>query len=456
MKRVSFLKKAAGRVFGPAAVILLIGLICSGAVFAVDYAADEGKYLSRGEFALMLLEASGLDAALSPEQKADSSFASVQLLVDKGIIAGYPDGELYLDREITRAEAVTMAAKALGLSEEMEPFPSAAPQLSDKHWGYTFYAWLNHFGLVEGAADEKIDAAEGKAFLQNVFSTDSAALEIVEKSSEAFGEIKTMRSVSDSKITIIPRFGLKEEEGIPEGPMEMHMVQEMVMPSTLYQTTTMVLDLPSGSPQELTTEIYFYDGKLYMKMPDPETGEPKWFSLPEGLIPNLEELMQVEQQGTVIPEGLEDSLFYKLLGTKEYNGEEVSQVAFYGRIDDLRTFMDAFTGQLGESGETLEALVAQGIPAIDSMSFWGVQYVGKDDNMLKGGEFSFNIVFAGEIAGEEPNPLQAMQMYVNIKEYSYNEDLEIVLPPEALDAPSLPGLSELQEQVELNEPEKVE
>jgi hypothetical protein len=30
------------------------------------------------------------------------------------------------------------------------------------------------------------------------------------------------------------------------------------------------------------------------------------------------------------------------------------------------------------------------------MSFWGVQYVGKDDNMLKGGEFSFNIVFAGE------------------------------------------------------------
>jgi len=60
--------------------------------------------VSRGGFAAMLVEAGKMESDLPP----------ADLLVQKGIMKGYPDGELYLERAIKRMEAVALVARTLG------------------------------------------------------------------------------------------------------------------------------------------------------------------------------------------------------------------------------------------------------------------------------------------------------------------------------------------------------
>ena len=142
--------------------------------------------------------------------------------------------------------------------------------------------------------------------------------------------------------------------------------------------------------------------------------------------------MSAENAAAVTPSGLEDYLYYRLLGTAEMNGEEVYEIVTYGRVDDFTKFMEAVAGQLG-SNQQLQGLLEMGVSAIKSMSFWGIQYIGVQDNMPKSADIYFIINFADELSGM-PNPIEALQMKMKIEELSLNEDLEIVLPDEARDA----------------------
>ena len=118
---------------------------------------EEG--LSRGEFAAMLVEACKMESALPP----------ADLLVQKGIMKGYPDGELYLERGITRLEAAILVARTLGVSEvAVEPADSEL-LLDEGHWGYAFYSWLDRFGLMDGNPEQLLTKEEGKAFLDSIF-----------------------------------------------------------------------------------------------------------------------------------------------------------------------------------------------------------------------------------------------------------------------------------------------
>lgn len=54
--------------------------------------------------------------------------------------------------------------------------------------------------------------------------------------------------------------------------------------------------------------------------------------------------------------------------------------------------------------------------------------------MSKSADLYFIIDFADELAGS-PNLIKALQMKMKIEKCSYNEDLEIVFPDEARDAP---------------------
>jgi hypothetical protein len=130
------------------------------------------------------------------------------------------------------------------------------------------------------------------------------------------------------------------------------------------------------------------------------------------------------------------------------NGEEVYELVTYGRVDDLTKFMEAVAGQLG-SNQQMQGILEMGVSMIESMSFWGIQYIGVQDSMTKSADMYFIINFADELAGT-PNPIEALQMKMKIEEMSYNEDLEIVLPDEARDAP-LMELPEMPEPAELPE-----
>lgn len=411
-------------------LLVLVLLLTAGAV-----QGEEG--LSRGEFAAMLVEACKMESALSP----------ADLLVQKGIMKGYPDGELYLERGITRLEAVTLVAKTLGVSEVVVVEPADGELLlNEGHWGYAFYSWLDRFGLMEGNPEQLLTKEEGKAFLDSIFSSDPAALAKMEESQASTKTINTLRSVISGYVNMVPRPGVEGAEEIPQIAFQMRAVQEMIMPGTMHQTTVMETEIPEVGKQELATEMYLVDGKIYQKLPSNiETGEMQWVRYPEEMFPNLEQMMSAEDAASVTPSGLEDYLYYRLLGTAEMNGEEVYEIVTYGRVDDFTKFMEAAAGQLG-SNQQIQGLLEMGVSMIESMSFWGIQYIGVQDSMTKSADMYFIINFADELAGT-PNPIEALQMKMKIEEMSYNEDLEIVLPDEARDAP----LMEMPEPAELPE-----
>ncbi len=138
----------------------------------------------------------------------------------------------------------------------------------------------------------------------------------------------------------------------------------------------------------------------------------QWVLYPEELFPNLEQMMNLEEAGTAIPEGMEDYLHCQLLGTSEIDGEEVYKLAIYGRVDDFDAFLEAMAGQLG-SNQPLIELLGQGLAMIDSMSFWCIEYIGADDYLTQSADMFLIITFAEEFAGE-PNPLEAIQMNMKV------------------------------------------
>lgn len=402
--------------------LLVIALL----LLTLQPVAQGQEGLSRGDFAAMLVKAGKMESELPP----------AEFLIQKGIMKGYPDGELYLDRAITRLEAVTLVAKALGAADVAAVPLKEKPSLSEEHWGYGFYSWLSRFGLADGNPEEILTEEEAKSFLESVFSTDSAVLSILEEAQERTKDIKTLRSVVSGSMHLIPRYSVEGTEEIPQTDFQMKAVQEMVLPDSMRQITTITLRLPGAGPQEIAMEMYIVDGKIYQQVPvDMETGEMQWLRYPEEMFPDLEQIFKAEEATSAVPAELEDYLSFKLLGTTQKNGEELYEIVTYGRIDDLNKFMQALAGQIGDNLQ-IQQLLQQGLEMIDSMSFWSIQYVGVQDYLTKSADMFFILNFAEEFAGA-PNPIEAMQMRMVVEEYGYDEEFTIELPQEALNAPLL-------------------
>lgn len=416
------------------AAVLVLALTLTGTVMA-SAAQDNDECLTRGEFAALLVKASGMKSDLSP----------VELLLEKDIIRGYLDGGLHLDSGITRAEAVTLTARVLGLSDSVVYLTDGKKYIDPGHWAYNFYSWFGFLGLTEGNPQDVLSKTQGEAFLEGVFSTDPDVVILLEDSRKSTADIETLSSTASTVLKMIPRPGMEGLEGMTDASFEMNISQEMVLPNKIHQISTALIEVPEQGIQEFTSEMYLVDGKIYQSTPDMETGEQIWHLYPEGLMPDLEKLIEQQMQTDVIPPGLEDYIYYKLLGEEEINGEKVYKIAQYGRIDDFGEFLEVVMGQVGNMPE-MEQLISMSVSMIESMSLWGVEYVGAEDKLTKSADIAFVITYAPELAGM-PNPLEAIQFQIKMKDYKYNEEIVIELPEEALNAVPLElpeGLFELE------------
>ncbi|HHY92994.1 MAG TPA: hypothetical protein GX511_06605, partial [Firmicutes bacterium] len=353
------------------------------------------------------------------------------------ILKGAPGAGLALERPITRVEAVALVGRTLGLTDDVVPPQGTATQLLPGHWGFNLYAWVSREGLVSGDPAATLSEKEGAAFLSQVFTTSQDVLDILKKSQASSKKINAMRAAMSGSMKLIPRPGTKGAEQMPSIAPSMQITQEVVLPDRIHQTSTVKMTLPDGKEQAMSTEMYLADGEMYQKLPDPKTGKVGWFRYPKGLMPDLTQLLkQAQQQTEVIPPGMEDYLHYKLLGTTEIGGQKAYEIAFYGRVDDFQKFLGAAMGQFAGAEEMKKSL-AQATQMIDSFSFWGITYVGADDYLTKKAEYSMVMNYAPKFQGEEI-PLQAMQMSMQIDEYTYDPNLKIEVPAEVLKAPELP------------------
>lgn len=252
------------RFFGMILVMLL-------AVSGTAWGAEADGTFTRGDFAAMLV-----DAAQLTGEEGDQSPAS--LLVEKGIIQGYPGGDLGLEKEISRLEAVSFVGRTLGLKDDISPPEQGNAPLDATHWGYNLYSWLNYHGLITGEPGDILNAEEGAAFLNKVFTSQPEALQIVEKTQEAVrAKNQTLSMVLEGTMKMTPRLGVAGAEEIPLGDSKMRIEQEMVLPDQIHQKITMTMVLPGSGEETMTMETYMAGGEMYQQLPDEEIGTMKWY-----------------------------------------------------------------------------------------------------------------------------------------------------------------------------------
>ncbi|WP_270607224.1 S-layer homology domain-containing protein [Bacillus mobilis] len=112
-----------------------------------------------------------------PDVDGHWSKESVYYLVEKGAIAGNPDGTFAPDREVTRAEAATMMAKILNLPIDNDAKPSYTD--SQAHWATPIIAAVEKAGVVKGKGngtfdpDGKIDRVSMASLLVEAYKLDT-------------------------------------------------------------------------------------------------------------------------------------------------------------------------------------------------------------------------------------------------------------------------------------------
>jgi len=130
-------------------------------------------------FGLFASMASAADTELTVAQK-------YQVLVDKGVLKGNPDGDARLDANLNRAEFATIAIAISGLAQE-KPATATFSDVNSKQWWYGAIEAAAKAGLVEGY-NGKFDPKANVTVEQVIkVAVQAAGLEIDEKAEAVEG-----------------------------------------------------------------------------------------------------------------------------------------------------------------------------------------------------------------------------------------------------------------------------
>lgn len=405
------------------ALVLVVTLLCGG---VAAFAAPDDP-ITRGEFAAMLAEKAGIpveDVTILPVGvPGDASYAgALATLVKAGIIVGYPDGTVGHDEPVTGVQAAVMVGRVLGLPSTLAVHGVEMTKLPDSHWAYGQVAWMSEYGLtMEGSMTATLSQRAAESFLDRVFSADQQAMDIVLKSMEAQQDMTAFSLTGTMQMNMIPKPGLDAEEAAAIEGMAgttTAMQMEYVKPGKIRQVIN--TEVPGVGIMEM--EQYIIGSKMYQKITNPETEEILWhvMTLPVDLA-SLEETQNPGIQAAML-----EKFHYQYLGTSNLNGKKVYKIGYYGRIDD----MGEFAGLMSQSGgsDAMAEVLSNIGDFIETMSFWGISYIGVDDYLTYGEKTGALIGYGNAV------PIATMEMSMEIDAYVYDDSIVIQLPDEAKDA----------------------
>jgi hypothetical protein len=114
----------------------------------------------------------------------------VSIWIDSGIIKGYPDGTLGLDKPITRAELITLVNKSFGFTEEGDNFSDVRP--SDWFYSQTSIAKKNGYlvgvGSNQVSPNKKITRQEVAVIVARIMKLKTTSTPSTLKDSKDFPE----------------------------------------------------------------------------------------------------------------------------------------------------------------------------------------------------------------------------------------------------------------------------
>ncbi|MEG0472940.1 MAG: S-layer homology domain-containing protein, partial [Solibacillus sp.] len=126
--------------------------------------------------------------------------STIELLNTKELVKGYPNGTFKPDSTITRAEAATIIARALGISKTANP---SFTDVKSNHFAYDAIAAVSEKGIITGreaskfSPDDKLTRAEMATILKrayNLTGTTKLPFKDVKSSHWAYEAIQTVYS----------------------------------------------------------------------------------------------------------------------------------------------------------------------------------------------------------------------------------------------------------------------
>ena len=253
----------------------------------------------------------------------------------------------------------------------------------------------------------------------------------MEEVSAKNSKTKSVRLKGDMAIKMTMT-GVPELEGLP---IEMKATTESTISmdsSALHQIIEM--DMSSLDPDAGIMKMEQYMDKEYIYTSIPEDG---WMKM-ENPVPMVfdEEFMAKQLE---VSKGLDDLIYYRMLGKEEVEGKETYKIAFYSKIDDISKIYESMGTALDE--QTKEAL-AKSNDLIKFMSMRGIQWVGVEDGLAYKADMDISMAMKGE--GSEGI---AMEMAMKAFYCDYDADIDIKIPEEAKNAKTM---EELMQETEKN------
>ncbi|WDH98302.1 Ig-like domain-containing protein [Paenibacillus urinalis] len=105
--------------------------------------------------------------------------AQYNYLKDKGIFAGFPDGQAHLDRQMTRAEFAKVITKTLGLKEVEGVYSFKDKNYGENHWAAPYVEAVYAAGIMEGVnSTKKIFGVSNPVTIQEMATVLVRALDL--------------------------------------------------------------------------------------------------------------------------------------------------------------------------------------------------------------------------------------------------------------------------------------
>ncbi|MBE0466447.1 MAG: S-layer homology domain-containing protein [Candidatus Desulforudis sp.] len=420
-------------------VSLALILALAGLAQAEEITADGLTALLPGQSADEPLTRSGfallLNAAADIAPAADAA-ASAEVLINEGIMKGYPDGSMGIDEPVTRAQAAAFIARTLGLPEAVDPGAISGLEGLEGHWAYRPLAWMAREDLLDAdAPDSRLTVGEGAALLAHVFGPVAEGRELNAQSQIALQDVRSMRMQGTFDMEMRLREAADLEVPAELADLRMHgkLSTAINLDQGMYQVSTVTVP---GLPAEVETEQYFTPDGVFMKTADPMTGEGAWQRMPEGLFPDITAILE-QSMGQAVPPELDKMFYYRYLGEEQLDGRAVYKMATYGQIKDFEEMMSVLESQLG--GSFQDMLAPDGMPVgqiLQSMNIIGVGYLDQETLAPVRMEMLLTVDLAEEILGQ-PNPFAGMTMNCSFTYSDFGGEIVIEVPEEALNAPVL-------------------
>ena len=394
------------------------------------------KQLTKAEFVALLAQAAelptpGKSVTLPSEVPADAWYAAD---LKAALAAGIYNGATP-EQGLTKAQAVTFISRVLGTPNEEAP-GVAAPESAKNHWSYVPYSWLLKDGIVNTAfnLEEGLTGVEGASLLETTFGTVKEAKAIAEQSQAAQLEIKTLRTNGDISMNIKANPAVPAQDIPANLGMKATFAQEVNYDQGFFQKFSMTMTGLPVPPVEV--EQYIVNQGLYMKMPNPQTGQAEWLKMPAGALPDITEMLKQQSKFMQLPKELDQYFHYRLVGEEKIGDKAYHKLSFYGHIPDLSQFMKLIGGQMGITPEVMKNLEQSG-QLIKGLHVTGTMLIEKDSNLLEKQNMNMFITMADQFEGQ-PIPFKSFSGNFNFTFKDYGSQIEIILPAEAEKAQELP------------------